>query len=313
MEKVIVSGLLIIASVVAATITVLVLSSISDSDQDSIFDSNRIATDVVGTGIDGVSAIVEDGSVISVWFKNVGTVDIEPVLAMDLFLLSGDGLTGRYIPFSSTPTPNTDRWSVLVPMNPGVWPRGDTIQIRLNLEPATPITHGNYMISLTAPNGVSGEISFEYGAVPLPTETPPPQFTLTTIARPIAGGTLTGGGTYARGRTVTVTATPTSGYVFSRWFGACTGSGACNVTMDEDKTVTANFLNEFTLSTVAVPIAGGTVAGGGNYRSGTPVVAVAIPNSGYSFTGWSGACSGTGQCNVVMNSNKVLTANFSQP
>ena len=147
MEKVIVSGLLIIASVVAATITVLVLSSISDGDQDSIFDSNRIATDLVGTGIDGVSAVVEDGSVISVWFKNVGSADIEPVPAMDIFLLAGDGLTGRYIPFSSTPSP-TDRWSVLVPANPREWPRGDTIQIRLNLAPATPITHGTYICLL---------------------------------------------------------------------------------------------------------------------------------------------------------------------
>ena len=231
---------------------------------------------------------------------------------MDLFLLTGDGLTGRYIPFSSTPSP-TDRWSVLVPVNPRVWPRGDTIQIRLNLEPATPITHGTYIVSLTAPNGVSGEISFEYGAVPLPTETPTPQFTLTTTARPTAGGTLAGGGTYPRGRTETVTAAPMTGYIFNRWFGDCTGAGACNVTMDEDKTVTANFLNEFTLSTIAVPIAGGTVTGGGNYRSGTPVVVVATPNAGYSFDGWSGTCSGIGQCNDVMNSNKILTATFSQP
>jgi len=310
MEKVIVSGLLIIASIVAAVITVTVLSSTSAGDQDSIFDSNRIATDIVGTGIDGLSVVVEDGSVISAWFKNVGSADIEPVSAMDVFLLSGDGRTGRYIPFSSTPSA-TDRWSVLVPANPRIWPRGDTIQIRLNLAAAAPIALGTYIVSLTTPNGVSGDITFEYGAVPRPTETPIPQFTLTTVAVPTAGGALTGGGSYASGTIVPVTATADPGYIFNRWFGACAGTGACNVTMDADKTVTANFLPRFTLVAIASPTAGGTVTGGGVYRSGTTVVAIATPNAGYSFGGWSGACSGTGPCNVTIDSDKMLTANFS--
>ncbi len=48
--------------------------------------------------------------------------------------------------------------------------------------------------------------------------------------------------TFAAGGAVKLTATPSSGYQFSGWGGACTGYGnTCTVTMDASNTVTANF------------------------------------------------------------------------
>ncbi len=70
-------------------------------------------------------------------------------------------------------------------------------------------------------------------------------FTLTTITDPPGAGTITpaaGDHTYTEGIVVEVTAFPTSGYLFDRWSGACSGSSSCSVTMDGDKTVTANFV-----------------------------------------------------------------------
>lgn len=43
---------------------------------------------------------------------------------------------------------------------------------------------------------------------------------------------------------------------------------------------------------------------------GTSVTLTAVPMSGSVFTGWSGACSGTGNCTVVMNGDKVVSAGF---
>src|SRR5262249_5126056 len=40
---------------------------------------------------------------------------------------------------------------------------------------------------------------------------------------------------------VTLMATPNVGWVFSSWAGACTGSNACTVMMDQAKNVTATF------------------------------------------------------------------------
>ena len=48
-----------------------------------------------------------------------------------------------------------------------------------------------------------------------------------------------------------------------------------------------------------------------NYDSGTAVTLTASPNSGYTFTGWSGGgCSGTGTCTVTITAATSVTATF---
>jgi beta-lactam-binding protein with PASTA domain len=42
------------------------------------------------------------------------------------------------------------------------------------------------------------------------------------------------------------------------------------------------------------------------------VTLAASPASGSSFTGWTGACSGTGTCTVTMDAAKSVTATFDQ-
>ncbi|MEI6205690.1 MAG: FG-GAP-like repeat-containing protein [Desulfuromonadales bacterium] len=47
-----------------------------------------------------------------------------------------------------------------------------------------------------------------------------------------------------------------------------------------------------------------------SFTSGTSVTLTASPDSGSTFAGWSGACSGTGTCNVTMSAAKSVTATF---
>jgi uncharacterized repeat protein (TIGR02543 family) len=47
----------------------------------------------------------------------------------------------------------------------------------------------------------------------------------------------------------------------------------------------------------------------GSYSGGTYTL-TATPLTGYTFSGWSGDCSGTGTCTVSMNSNHTVAANF---
>ena len=138
-------------------------------------------------------------------------------------------------------------------------------------------------------------------------------FTLTADANPSTGGTVSGGGTYSPGTQATVTATPNSGYTFTGWSGACSGTGSCLVTMDSNKEVIANFTQQFTLTAVAEPSTGGTVspAGISSYDSGSQVTVTATVASGYSFDKWTGACTGTGPCIVTVDSNKTVPASFS--
>lgn len=136
---------------------------------------------------------------------------------------------------------------------------------------------------------------------------------------------LTGTTRINPGDTVTLTATPDTNMTFSGWSGACTGTGTCTVTMSTAKSVTAQFTTNV-IQTYALDITKsgtgsvtsnrGAIAWTGNsgsasYDSGTIVTLTATPtDSGISFTGWSGACTGTGVCVVTMNAAKQVTATF---
>jgi hypothetical protein len=143
-------------------------------------------------------------------------------------------------------------------------------------------------------------------------------------------GTVTGSGincgavcssAYISGTTVTLTATPSPGYSFSGWSGACTGTGACSLLMNSAKSVTATFTQNASLQYLlnVSKTGNGTVNGGvincgatcgANLPSGSSITLQAVPDFGYSFSGWSGACSGTGYCSLNMDSDKTVTARF---
>jgi subtilase family serine protease len=125
---------------------------------------------------------------------------------------------------------------------------------------------------------------------------------------------------FATGTQVTLTPAAANGWQFTSWSGACSGSGSCVVTMNAAESVTATFTQ---LSyTLAVSVSGnGSVTsspGGINcpgtcsstYLSGTPVTLTATPAGGASFSGWSGSCTGTGSCQVTMNSLQSVAATF---
>jgi dipeptidyl aminopeptidase/acylaminoacyl peptidase len=133
---------------------------------------------------------------------------------------------------------------------------------------------------------------------------------------------------YAAGAVVTLTATPWDGAVFTGWAGACTGAAAtCRVTMNATRSVTATFTmpaKTFTLTTKRAGMGNGqinsTPAGiacgtdcSQDYAQGTIVRLSARAWAGSSFTGWSGACTGTGTCQLTMNAAKSATATFKRP
>ena len=202
---------------------------------------------------------------------------------------------------------------------------------------------------------------------------------------------------YNTGTTVTLSALPDGNSVFSGWSGACTGTGACAVTMDAANSVTATFtLKTYTITATAgsggsISPAGSVVVNYGNiqsftitpstnynignvtvdgssvgsvttytftnvtanhtisatftalqpntltvnragtgtgivsssplgiicgsdctevYNAGTLVTLTATPDGNSTFSGWSGACTGTGTCTVTIDAAKSITATF---
>jgi len=173
-----------------------------------------------------------------------------------------------------------------------------------------------YSLTVTPSANVKSQVTAGAGAtLSSPTCGGTTTYTLSTTASPAAGGSISGGGSYSSGATATVTATAASGYTFTGWSGAASGTtNPISVTMDANKSVTANFTvtaTTYTLTTAASPAAGGSVSGGGSYASGANATVTATANAGYTFTGWSGAASGTtNPISVAMTANKSVTANF---
>ena len=128
--------------------------------------------------------------------------------------------------------------------------------------------------------------------------------------------------TFTQGTIVTLTATPDANSTFTGWSGACSGSGTCTVTIDQDRAVTATF--ELVRHTLTVSKAGsgaGTVTSSpagvdcgstcsATFTQGTIVTLTATPGANSTFAGWSGACSGSGACTVTLNQDGAVTATF---
>src|SRR5665648_675634 len=149
--------------------------------------------------------------------------------------------------------------------------------------------------------------------------------TLTMAVNPSGGGTTSPAvgahPGYAENQVVNINATPASGYHFVNWTGAVTGSvNPTTVTMDANKTVTANFeldaATYYTLTMAVNPSGGGTtspaVGAHPGYAENQVVNINATPASGYHFVNWTGdvANLNSASTTVTMNANKTVTANF---
>ena len=142
-------------------------------------------------------------------------------------------------------------------------------------------------------------------------------------ADPVAGGTVAGGGAVDRGQSVTVTATPSSGYTFANWTVGIPDGASVSLQPSytfkafNDRTLVANFNRVPATYTIAVSAAqpiGGTVAGGGSFTSGQYVTVTATAKSGFSFANWTDAgtiVSANASYSFNVNANRTLMANFS--
>ncbi|MEM8859333.1 MAG: LamG-like jellyroll fold domain-containing protein, partial [Chloroflexota bacterium] len=116
---------------------------------------------------------------------------------------------------------------------------------------------------------------------------------------------------------VTLTATADFGATFSGWDGACSGGGACTVTMNDTAHVTATYtLNKYNLNASTAGNGSGVITShpadlidcatgtmgdcSEDLEFGTTITLTAAADFGSTFSGWSGGCSGTGPCTVTV-------------
>jgi uncharacterized repeat protein (TIGR02543 family) len=145
--------------------------------------------------------------------------------------------------------------------------------------------------------------------------------TVTVAVNPVGGGSVLRDPDqtyYAPGTSVSITAVPASGYVFTGWSGSSTSKKATLAgPIDRDLTLTANFQyiqRTYALTTTASPTGGGSVSRIPDkeaYTSGEQVTVTATAESGYTFIGWTGLTAGrSNRLTVIMDGDKAVTANF---
>ena len=147
-----------------------------------------------------------------------------------------------------------------------------------------------------------------------------PENTVVVINNNPEGGSVSGGGTYHYGETVTLTAISNEGYYFQEW----TENGVVisrdseyTFGLNGDRVITANFSvssnNEYLISATSNNSGWGTVSGAGVYNLGETVTLTAIPFGTNTFDNWTENgiwVSSNKDYSFVVNGNRNLVANF---
>ena len=142
-------------------------------------------------------------------------------------------------------------------------------------------------------------------------ETPVTYYTITTNVTPSGAGTVTGGGTFPEGTSVTLTANANNGYTFSQWQDGNTQNPR-TITVTGNATYTASFTQDtYIITTAANPPAGGSVTGGGAFHYGDTPTLTATANSGYEFAGWQDGNTENPR-QITVTGNATYTATFSE-
>jgi subtilisin family serine protease len=131
------------------------------------------------------------------------------------------------------------------------------------------------------------------------------------------------------GSLVQLTPVAASGTYFTAWGGDCSGTpstiNSCSLTLDASKTVSVNFAPKLHVAVAVTGTGQGVVGSSDGLLSCPPACADAVaggalltltanPSSGSTFSGWSGACSGSQpSCTLTVNASTSVGASFAAP
>jgi len=161
---------------------------------------------------------------------------------------------------------------------------------------------------------------------------PTPTFQLSVTAPAAGSGTVTSSpkgincptscsASFPQNAQVKLTASAGANYFFAGWSGACSGNNNCSVTMTGNETLAATFTSGETLTVSITGSGAGTVTSNpagihcpttcsAVFPQGTNVTLSESAGSNDIFSSWTGACSGTSSCSVMLSGSDTVTATF---
>ncbi len=267
------------------------------------------------------------GVLFSVWTEPTQNTDGTPLTNLANYRV-------YYGPNAANVTPCTAAATVVVVPSLNPAPPANSV---VGAEITGLVTGNTYFFSVSAVNALG--IESACGPIVSAAASPDGYKALVVNTVGTGQGNVSGEGAYFLNTSVTAIATPAVGSTFAGWVGAgCSGTQlSCVIPLDTNKFVTGTFnvsgggpapptglsFGPSTQKLLTVLASGpGTVTGSGiacgtdcsqHYPVSTSVPLTATPSAGQQFSGWTGACTGSGACNVVMDTDKAVTASFSNP
>ena len=157
MDKVIVTALLMIASITGAVIAMNGMIPAISKSSHSLNAANEATVRRIGTDLEILGVVSDSSGVeINAWVKNVGIYSIGPINSVDVFLITpGKG----YAALSYDPTGVPGSWKEY-PTGAG-WERGKVLNLRIVTPTDFPASERYHVLRVATPNGVIVEEEFE--------------------------------------------------------------------------------------------------------------------------------------------------------
>lgn len=273
-----------------------------------------------GVGVKTINGVEVDLSTVAV----VGEFTGSQMAAVDV--AAGVGLI-EHVNEGRVNEPYTARTVVVPGGNPvgcvreGALPTGMTFNEATGVLSGTPTQSGAFQFTVTAFDGISPDVAKTYTLLVAPAngELAPASLVDTTVS-PVGSGTTSGDGSYAPGAQVTLVATAQPGFHFVNWTDngkVVSTSATYAFPIDINHSLVAHFavdVAQWTVSTAAAPLAGGSTSGGGTFDEGSAVTVVAAPSLGYAFTNWTEngvPVSTSASYSFTLSADRSLVAHFS--
>ena len=135
-------------------------------------------------------------------------------------------------------------------------------------------------------------------------------YSITTSVEPENAGTITEGGIYHYGDTLTLEAIPNAGFVFEMWADSITDNPR-EIIVTQDSSFVALFAQiEYNITTSVTPENAGTVTEGGMYHYGDTLTLEAVANAGFVFEMWSDSIT-VNPREIIVTHDSSFVAQFS--
>ena len=240
--------------------------------------------------IDGVATVWKDGEIL-----------YQPENCDDI-----TGLAVRPTPpqttFTLTVEPDSTGWGTVT--GGGAYPLGDTATIQAFPNIGCAFLYWNDSITDNPLNVIITQDSTfvaHFGLI---------DYNITTSVEPENAGTVTEGGIYHYGDTLTLEATPNAGFVFEMWNDSVTDNPR-DIIVTQDSTFIAQFnLIDYNITTSVEPENSGTVTEGGVYHYGDTLTLEATPNAGFAFEMWNDSVTDNPR-DIIVTQDSNFIARFS--